>query len=158
MLLFWKLVDETQISKPQEYTNTSKQNLTCIFLSVRGILKETFQCETPCRWKSQYDWGNTTGWLERIVNILQISHHIFVKLSVCNSMRVIVLRTWSILTLAMPQVKTEQIQNLALFWDCCKRPKSVISGNLSKNSHVWATQWPTSSELKIKFDPSLGWS
>ena len=26
----------------------SKQNLTCIFLSVRAILKETFQCETPC--------------------------------------------------------------------------------------------------------------
>ena len=36
-----------------------------------------------------------------------------------------------------------------------KRPKSVISGNLSKNGFVWATQWPTSSELKIKFDPSL---
>ena len=48
ILLFWKLVDETQISKPQEYTDTFKQNLTCIFLSVRGILKETFQCETPC--------------------------------------------------------------------------------------------------------------
>ena len=48
MLLFQKLVDETQISKPQEYTDTFKQNLTCIFLSVRGILKETFQCETPC--------------------------------------------------------------------------------------------------------------
>ena len=47
-------------------------------------------------------------------------------------------------------MKTEQIQNLALFWDCCKGPKSVISGNLSKNGHVWATQWPTSSELKIK--------
>ena len=35
-------------------------------------------------------------------------------------------RAWPILTLAMPYVKTEQIQNLALFWDCCKRPKSVI--------------------------------
>ena len=49
MLLFRILVDETQISKPQEYTDTFKLNLTCIFLSVRGILKETFQCETPCR-------------------------------------------------------------------------------------------------------------
>ena len=48
MLLFWKLVDETQISKPQKYTDTFKQNLTCIFLSVRAFLKETFQCETPC--------------------------------------------------------------------------------------------------------------
>jgi hypothetical protein len=107
------------------------------------------------RWTVQYDWGYTTGWLVRIVNILQISHHIFIKLSVCTSMRVIVLRTCSILTLAIPYVKTEQIQNLALFWDCCKKPKSVISGNLSKNAYVWATQWPTSTELKIKFDPSL---
>jgi hypothetical protein len=32
----------------------------------------------------------------------------------------------------------------------------MISGNLSKNGYVWATQWPTSSELKIKFDSSLG--
>ena len=39
------------------------------------------------------------------------------------------------------------------FWDCCNSPKSVISGNLSKN--VWASQWPTSSELKIKLDLSL---
>ena len=55
----------------------------------------------------------------------------------------------------MPWVKTYQIQNLALFWDWCKRPKSVISGNLSKNCYVWATQWPTFSKLKIKFDPWL---
>ena len=48
MLLFWKLVDETQISKPQEYADIFKQNLTCIFISVRGTLKETFQYETPC--------------------------------------------------------------------------------------------------------------
>ena len=26
---------------------------------------------------------------------------------------------------------------------------------MTKNGHVWATQWPTSSQLKIKFDPSL---
>ena len=49
MLLFWKLVDETQMPWPQEYTDTFKQNLTCIFLSVRVNSKETFQCETPCR-------------------------------------------------------------------------------------------------------------
>ena len=53
-----------------------------------------------------------------------------------------------------------QGQNLAnsescLFWGCCKKPKSVISGNLSKNGYVWATPWTTSSELKLKFDPSL---
>ena len=51
MLLFWKLVDETQMPWPQEYTDTFKQNLTCIFLSVRVNSKETFQCETPCRSK-----------------------------------------------------------------------------------------------------------
>ena len=46
-------------------------------------------------------------------------------------------------------------QNHALFSDSCKGPKSVISSNLSKNANVSATQWPTSSGLKIKFDPSL---
>ena len=48
MLLFWKLVDETQMPWPQECTDTFKQNLTCIILSVRVHSKETFQCETPC--------------------------------------------------------------------------------------------------------------
>ena len=42
------------------------------------------------------------------------------------------------------------------FWDFCNKPKSAISGNLSKNAYVWATQWLTSSELKIKFEPLLG--
>ena len=45
MLVFWKLVDETQISKPQKYTNTFKQTLTCLFLAVRVNLKEAFQYE-----------------------------------------------------------------------------------------------------------------
>ena len=45
---FKKLVDKTQIPKSKEYTNTFKQNLTCIFLYVIVNLKETFQCETPC--------------------------------------------------------------------------------------------------------------
>ena len=48
MLNFDNWLMETQISQPQEYTDAFKQNLTCIFLSVRAILKETFQCETPC--------------------------------------------------------------------------------------------------------------
>ena len=43
----------------------------------------------------------------------------------------------------------------ALGQNCCKRPKSVILGNLSKNGSVCVTQLPTSIELKIKFDPSL---
>ena len=33
--------------------------------------------------------------------------------------------------------------------------KICISGNLSKNCFVWATQWSTFSELKRKFDHSL---
>ena len=47
-------------------------------------------------------------------------------------------------------------QNLANSESCLflkKRPKSVIC---QKNDNVWATQqWPTSSELKYKFYPSL---
>ena len=85
---------------------------------------------------SEYGWVIRTGWLERILNILQISHHISIKLSVCTSTKVIVLWSWSILKLAMPKVKTEPIQNLALFWDCWKKPKSAMSGNLSKNAYV----------------------
>ena len=48
MLLFWKLVDKTQMPWPQEYTDTFKQTVLCIFLSVRVNLKETFQCDTLC--------------------------------------------------------------------------------------------------------------
>ena len=44
---------------------------------------------------------------------------------------------------------SESCPILRLLW----KPKYVISGNMSKN--VWASQWPTSSELKINFDPSL---
>ena len=35
ILFFWKLVDETQISKSQNFRTTFKQILVCIFLSVR---------------------------------------------------------------------------------------------------------------------------
>ena len=52
MLLFWKLVDETQISKSQKYTDTFRQILRSIFVSVRAILKETVQCEIPCTYSS----------------------------------------------------------------------------------------------------------
>ena len=48
MLLFGKLADETQISKPQDHTETFKQNLTCIFLSIRLKLLVTFHYEIPC--------------------------------------------------------------------------------------------------------------
>ena len=47
-LLFWKLDDESQISKTQDHTDTFKHNLTSIFLSVRPKLLLTFQYEIPC--------------------------------------------------------------------------------------------------------------
>ena len=37
ILFFWKLVDETQISKSQDFRTTFKQILACIFLSVRYV-------------------------------------------------------------------------------------------------------------------------
>ena len=39
---------ENWLMKLKFFNLRNMQNLTCIFLSVRGILKETFQCETPC--------------------------------------------------------------------------------------------------------------
>ena len=48
MLLFWKLVDKTQISKPQDHTDNFKHNPISIFLSVRPKLLLTFQYEIPC--------------------------------------------------------------------------------------------------------------
>ena len=48
MLLFWKLVDETQIPQSQIYTDTFKQNLTCIFLPVRANLRYSLCHEGPC--------------------------------------------------------------------------------------------------------------
>ena len=50
MLLFWKLVDETQIPQSQEYTDTFKQSRTCTFLSIRGNLKYTLCHEGPCNY------------------------------------------------------------------------------------------------------------
>ena len=97
------------------------------------------------RWTSQYDWGITAGGLTFNLNNGTKTPLIIVKNLENTFLGMKKVRAWPILTLAMPYVKTEQIQNLALFWDCCKGPKSATSGNLSKKCHVWATQWPTSS-------------
>ena len=48
VLLFWKLVVMPKNIQSQHSKSTFKQNLTCIFLSVRVNLKETFQSEIPC--------------------------------------------------------------------------------------------------------------
>ena len=49
VLLFWKLVFMPKNIQSQHSKSTFKQNLTCIFLSVRVNLKETFQSEIPCK-------------------------------------------------------------------------------------------------------------
>ena len=49
ILLFWKLFDETQMSKNQDVKTNFKQNTTCIFLSVRHELLLSVHIETPCR-------------------------------------------------------------------------------------------------------------
>ena len=48
MLLFWKLVDETQMPQSEDFRTASIQILACIFLSVRDNSKSTFQYEAPC--------------------------------------------------------------------------------------------------------------
>ena len=45
----WKLVVIPKIPQSQDFRNTFKQNLTCIFLSVRLHLLLSVHSETPCR-------------------------------------------------------------------------------------------------------------
>ena len=54
VLLFWKLVLMPKNIQSQHSKSTFKQNLTCIFLSVRVNLKETFQSEIPCNYFPNY--------------------------------------------------------------------------------------------------------
>ena len=54
MLLLWKLVDETKISKPQDFRNTFKQILACIFLSFRVYSWNKFQYKITCISKNCY--------------------------------------------------------------------------------------------------------
>ena len=55
MLIFWKLVDKTQISKPPEPTWHHNSKKLWILLSLRADLLYILQCETPCisYWKMQ---------------------------------------------------------------------------------------------------------
>ena len=76
----------------------------------------------------------TQGAALNLNNVTQ-THSIFAKNLENTFLGMPKFRAWSIFTLAMPQVKTEQIQNLALFRDCCKRPEYVISGKLSKSGY-----------------------
>ena len=48
MLLFWKLVDETQMVKPPEPTNYHNPKKYLILLPLRAIYFRSFHYETPC--------------------------------------------------------------------------------------------------------------
>ena len=48
MLLFYKIVKETQMSTPPEATRCHNLTKLLILLSLRDNSKSTFQCETPC--------------------------------------------------------------------------------------------------------------
>ena len=67
------------------------------------------------RWTSQYDWGITAGGLTFNLNNGTKTPLIIVKNLENTFLGMKKVRAWPILTLAMPYVKTEQIQNLALF-------------------------------------------
>ena len=64
MLLFWKLVDETQMSKPPEHTRHHDSRKLLILLPLKAIYFSTFQYETPCSWPfktvfhAPVQWGN----------------------------------------------------------------------------------------------------
>ena len=49
MLFFWKLIRETQISKPPEATRYHNSTKLSIFLPLRVIYFSTFQYDTPLR-------------------------------------------------------------------------------------------------------------
>ena len=48
MLLFWKLVDKTQMYKPPEPTRHHNSIKSLVLLPLRADLLCTLQCETPC--------------------------------------------------------------------------------------------------------------
>ena len=48
MLLFYKLVQETQMSTPPKATRCHNLTKLLILLPLRDNSKSTFQCETPC--------------------------------------------------------------------------------------------------------------
>ena len=54
MLLFWKLVDETQMGNPRDHAARDISSTFSIFLPLRAISKKPYHYETPCttvRWK-----------------------------------------------------------------------------------------------------------
>ena len=48
MLLFWKLIDETQMSTPPKATRHHNSTKLWLLLPLRALYFSTFQYETPC--------------------------------------------------------------------------------------------------------------
>ena len=54
MLLFWKVVDETQMGNPRDHAAGDISLKFSIFLPVRAILKKPYHYETPCNTSTIY--------------------------------------------------------------------------------------------------------
>ena len=50
MLLFWKVIDETQMGNPRDHAVRDISSKFSIFLPLRAILKKPYHYETPCRY------------------------------------------------------------------------------------------------------------
>ena len=50
MLLFWKLVDETQMGSPCDHAVRDISSKLSIFLPLRAIYFRSYRYETPCNW------------------------------------------------------------------------------------------------------------
>ena len=51
MLLFWKVVDETQMGKPRDHAARDISSKFSTFVPLRAIQKKPYHYETPCIWK-----------------------------------------------------------------------------------------------------------
>ena len=64
MLLFWKLIHETQISKPPEATRHQNSTKLLIILPLRADLLCTLHYETPCNYfKNPISLSNVLPWI-----------------------------------------------------------------------------------------------
>ena len=64
MLLFWKLIHETQISKPPEATRHQNSTILLIILPLRADLLCTLHYETPCNYfKNPISLSNVLPWI-----------------------------------------------------------------------------------------------
>ena len=48
MLLFWKKIDKTQMSKPPECAATFLKNFRSIYVGHLGLQSVTYRVDTPC--------------------------------------------------------------------------------------------------------------